>query len=513
MLANDTDVDTGAALTVTAVNGQRSSVGQAITLASGAKLTLNADGGYAYDTNGAFSTLAAGQTTTDSFSYTVSDGKGGTDTATLTLTITGANDAPVAVADTGAVAESGTLAVTTAEGLLKNDTDGDQGTTLTVSAVNGSSAAVDGTITLTSGAKLTVKAEAPTPTIQTASSTASLSGRPPPTASATRSVTGLAARRPRRPPSPSPGPTTSRSRSPTPRRCRGAVLNVPAKGVLANDTDVDAGTTLNVTAVNGNTASVGSAITLASGAKVTMKADGSYTVDTNGKYNSLAAGETVTESFSYTVSDGSGGSATGKATVTITGTNDAPTAQGVIAAETTREGDAFSRKVPASLFADVDTSDKLTLSANLTSGAALPGWLKFDAATGTFSGTPTGSDTGTITVRVTATDPSGATASTSFVLKIEEAPKAVTQGEVKPVTTTTLTPVVVTAASSLVILPLFKSNSTSSSSSGMPPQAPFRRLQAMSRSPTRSPSRPASPGWSVSGPKGRVLVACGCSIP
>ena len=71
-------------------------------------------------------------------------------------------------------------------------------------------------------------------------------------------------------------------------------------------------------------ASVGSAITLASGAKVTMKADGSYTVDTNGKYNSLAAGETVTESFSYTVSDGSGGSATGKATVTITGTNDAP---------------------------------------------------------------------------------------------------------------------------------------------------------------------------------------------
>ena len=111
VLANDTDVDTGAALTVTAVNGQRSSVGQAIALASGAKLMLNADGGYAYDTNGAFSSLAAGQTTTDSFSYTVSDGKGGTDTATLTLTITGANDVPVAVADTGTVAESGTLAV------------------------------------------------------------------------------------------------------------------------------------------------------------------------------------------------------------------------------------------------------------------------------------------------------------------------------------------------------------------------------------------------------------------
>jgi YVTN family beta-propeller protein/VCBS repeat-containing protein len=36
---------------------------------------------------------------TDSFNYTVSDGKGGTDTATATVTITPVNDAPVAVAD------------------------------------------------------------------------------------------------------------------------------------------------------------------------------------------------------------------------------------------------------------------------------------------------------------------------------------------------------------------------------------------------------------------------------
>ena len=107
-----------------------------------------------------------------------------------------------------------------------------------------------------------------------------------------------------------------------------AVLAVPAKGVLANDTDVHAGATLSVTAVENSTASVGSAITLASGAKVTMQADGSYMVDTNGKYGSLAAGETVTESFSYTVSDDAGGSATGKATLTIAGANDAPTVQG-----------------------------------------------------------------------------------------------------------------------------------------------------------------------------------------
>src|SRR5262249_17053601 len=42
---------------------------------------------------------------TDSFSYQVTDENGATDTATLTITITGTNDAPVAVADTNTIAE------------------------------------------------------------------------------------------------------------------------------------------------------------------------------------------------------------------------------------------------------------------------------------------------------------------------------------------------------------------------------------------------------------------------
>jgi large repetitive protein len=33
---------------------------------------------------------------TDSFTYTVSDGRGGSDTATVTVTVTAVNDAPVA---------------------------------------------------------------------------------------------------------------------------------------------------------------------------------------------------------------------------------------------------------------------------------------------------------------------------------------------------------------------------------------------------------------------------------
>ena len=63
-------------------------------------LTLNADGSYVYDPT-ASSRRWVGENGADSFSYTVTDGKGGTDTATVNVTITGVNDAPVAVDDTG----------------------------------------------------------------------------------------------------------------------------------------------------------------------------------------------------------------------------------------------------------------------------------------------------------------------------------------------------------------------------------------------------------------------------
>jgi len=47
-----------------------------------------------YDPNGQFQSLADGETATDTFSYTISDGKGGTSTATVTVTIHGQTDLP-----------------------------------------------------------------------------------------------------------------------------------------------------------------------------------------------------------------------------------------------------------------------------------------------------------------------------------------------------------------------------------------------------------------------------------
>ena len=89
-------------LTVTEVNGVGADVGNPVLLASGALVTLNADGSYTYDPNGAFESLNTGDSTTDTFTYTAADALGVSDTATVTITITGITDgagAPPALSD------------------------------------------------------------------------------------------------------------------------------------------------------------------------------------------------------------------------------------------------------------------------------------------------------------------------------------------------------------------------------------------------------------------------------
>ena len=64
-------------------------------------VTDNGDGTFTYNPNGQFEYLAVGETASDTFEYTVSDSNGGTDTGLVTITIDGANDAPVATDDSG----------------------------------------------------------------------------------------------------------------------------------------------------------------------------------------------------------------------------------------------------------------------------------------------------------------------------------------------------------------------------------------------------------------------------
>jgi Ca2+-binding RTX toxin-like protein len=91
ILANDSDPN-GDPLTVTKINSDLVAVGNQVTLASGALVTFNSEGTLTYDPNGQFDFLATDQKVTDTFSYTITDGKEGTDTATVSVELTRASN-------------------------------------------------------------------------------------------------------------------------------------------------------------------------------------------------------------------------------------------------------------------------------------------------------------------------------------------------------------------------------------------------------------------------------------
>ncbi|MDB3904826.1 Ig-like domain-containing protein, partial [Candidatus Pelagibacter sp.] len=85
--------------------------------------------------------LDASDAATDSFTYTISDGDA-TDTATLIFTVTGINDAPVAVNDTDTLNEDATVTRSSGSSLLMaddSDADDDDSFTVTQIAVTGGS--------------------------------------------------------------------------------------------------------------------------------------------------------------------------------------------------------------------------------------------------------------------------------------------------------------------------------------------------------------------------------------
>ncbi|MGI9212497.1 MAG: DUF4347 domain-containing protein, partial [Methylococcaceae bacterium] len=144
VLTNDTDPDAGDTKTVSDLTG--GTVGTARAGKYGS-LNLKADGSYTYSVNNANFYVNAlrtsANTLTDTFTYTVKDGGGLTSTATLTVTVQGANDAPLAVNDTATAVEAGGSANATAginptgNVLTNDDNDVDTGDTSTVSALTG----------------------------------------------------------------------------------------------------------------------------------------------------------------------------------------------------------------------------------------------------------------------------------------------------------------------------------------------------------------------------------------
>jgi len=354
---------------------------------------------HSLDPNGVFESLTVGETATDSFRYTISDGQGGTDTATVTVTISGVNDDPTAVGDNGGSTDK--AASFTTANVLVNDSDPDSSDTLSVSGLDtsGTTGLVsnnsDGTFgydpnsafdSLAGGTSATDTFKYTVTDGQggtdTATVTVTITGQQPPVAGDDNAATD------------EDTPTTI--------------------SVLANDTDADGGTP-SVQAVD------------TSGTIGTVTNNGSdVDYDPNGAFESLAVGETATDNFKYTVTDGQGDSDTATVTVTISGINDDPTAVG----DDTDATDSASSFTTANVLAndsDPDTSDTLSVSGLDTSGTAglvsnnNDGTFGYDpngafdslaggaSATDTFKYTVTdgqgGTDTATVTVTITGQQP------------------------------------------------------------------------------------------------------------
>jgi VCBS repeat-containing protein len=117
----------------------------------------------------------------------------------------------------------------------------------------------------------------------------------------------------------------------------------------------------------------------------------------------LGAGDTLDLLYTIRATDDSGGIGDGTVAIRILGTNDAPVAAQPLSGQSVNEDTAWLYTVPADTFTDVD-GDTLALSATLADGTALPTWLRFDATSRTFSGTPPSNFNGSLALRVTASD-------------------------------------------------------------------------------------------------------------
>jgi hypothetical protein len=146
----------------------------------------------------------------------------------------------------------------------------------------------------------------------------------------------------------------------------------------------------------------------------------SYTCMSDNYYFSITP---VTDQFglvTITIVAGDSGGLTASASfdLTVVSVNDAPVLANPISNRIATEGTAYAYTIPSNTFTDVDPGDVLTYTATQFNGNALPEWLSFDPSTRTFSGTPSNSDLGAITITITVTDGSAQSITDTFVLNV-----------------------------------------------------------------------------------------------
>ncbi|MFV3369609.1 retention module-containing protein [Pseudomonas sp. NY15435] len=371
-----TDVDDGAKLSFS-VSGNPP-----------AGFTLKTDGSWTFDgKDPAYQALAEGETKDIQVKYIVTDEHGATDTQTLTITVTGSNDAPVAYADTVTTEENTVLngqvpAATDVDGTIASyqlTSDVAQGKgSLTFNA--------DGSYTFTPGKDFDHLADGQSDTVTFTYQAKDNNGALSDPQTITITVTGS---------NDAPVASTTSDKA-----------NEDAKisGQLAA-TDADDGAKLTYT------------LDKAAPAGFSVDADGKWTFDASAsEYQHLKAGATQTIQVPFTVTDEHGATSSSSLTITITGTNDAPIANAASASVT--EDKLSIGKLTAS---DIDDGAKLSFSLNgkAPAGFALGkdgSWI-FNGLDPAYQSLAAG-ETKVLSIDYTVTDEHGATSTNTLTLTV-----------------------------------------------------------------------------------------------
>ena len=292
-------------------------------------------------------------TSTRTVSFRVNDGTNNSNLATKQVSIAAVNDTPIAVNDSYTTSEDTLLSVATL-GVLGNDTDAD-GDPLTSILVSGPS---NGLLSLNANGSFSYTPNANYNGSDSFTYKANDGSADSNTATVNITITPV-----NDPPVSDPSAAADAYTT-----LEDTVLNVPAPGLLANDTDVD-GDALTSILVSGP-----------SNGSLTFNADGSFSYTPNLNYNGP-------DSFTYKANDGSLDSAAILVSLTITPVNDPPVSDPSAAADayTTLEDTVLNVAAPGVLANDTDV-DGDALTSILVSGPS-HGSLIFNAD-GSFSYTP-----------------------------------------------------------------------------------------------------------------------------
>ena len=364
VLASDSDPD-GDTISVVSVN----------TTGTLGTVSINSNGTIHYDPNGQFENLQEGQTASDTFTYKVTDGYHDSNSATVTVTINGVNDPPVLsnVETSTLQYDAGTPAVPVTSALTVSDPDDTNLAGATVSISSGFVSSEDslqfvnqngitGSYDSSTGV-LTLTGSAPLADYQTAlrSVTYGDSNGTNPT-TGTRTISFQA----------NDGHSAN-NLSNVPSRTISVNPNTPpVAGNVSASTDKHTAIDINVLSSDsdpdGDTIFLSSVDTTGTKGSVSINPNGTIHYDPNGQFQTLTQGQTATDTFTYTVSDGYF-TATATVTVTITGVNDPPAISNVESSALSYRSQDPAVAITGTLtLSDDDDSTISSATVSITSG-------------------------------------------------------------------------------------------------------------------------------------------------